>query len=239
MASQPEVLRRVMANDTFAGRGLLARFLYCAPPSRLGSRVFDAPDLDSTIAERYQALMTTLLSRCESSNLHILTLSPDAYELIKTYFAKHESYMRSDGQAIADWGYKYIGTVLRIAGLLHLADGNNYHTPVTASTLSAAIDIGKYLMAQAEYAYGLSGYTPIMAQAQLIRARIIKHGIRMCKRSELHAKCRGRDFKKAEDMQPVLDLLEEHGYIRMTSPTSSGPGRKPDTVIVVNPAVFG
>lgn len=125
MASQPEVLRRVMANDTFAGRGLLARFLYCAPPSRLGSRVFDAPDLNESITDRYRTLMTSLIAQSESANRRVLTLSPDAYQLIKVYFAAHEAYMASDGQVIADWGYKYIGAVLRIAGLLHLADGND------------------------------------------------------------------------------------------------------------------
>lgn len=238
MASQPEVLNRVMANDTFAGRGLLARFLYCSPPSRLGTRKFDTPDIDQCIADDYRALLNKLLTQSESTNRHVFTLSPDAYRVINDYFDLHESYLATNGQKIVDWGSKYIGAVLRIAGLLHLASGYDHSTQVTEATLTAAISIGKYLLAQAEYAYGSTGHTPIMAQAQMIRTQIIRNDFRAGKRHELHALCRCRDFPTAKAMQPALDLLEEHGYIHIESGLYSGHGRKPDAMITVNPAVF-
>ena len=34
------VLDEIMSNTTMTGRGLIARFLYASPPSRIGSRVF-------------------------------------------------------------------------------------------------------------------------------------------------------------------------------------------------------
>lgn len=237
-ASQPEVLRQVMANDTFAGRGLLARFLYSSPPSRLGTRKFDSPNLAPNIAAKYQTLITNLLVQSELPDCHVLSLSPDAYRTINDYFDVHESYLSSDGRKLADWGSKYIGAVLRITGLLHLALGYDHRTQVTDTTLAAAISIGKYLLAQAEYAYGLSGHTPIIAQAKIILAHIVKNGFRAGKRHELHALCRCRDIPTAKDMQPALELLEEHGYIRIIDGDYSGHGRRPDMVITTNPAVF-
>lgn len=40
-------------------------------------------------------------------------------------------------------------------------------------------------------------------------------------------------------IQPTLDLLENYGYIRIENAEDvQRPGRKSDTMIVVNPAVY-
>lgn len=52
-------------------------------------------------------------------------------------------------------------------------------------------------------------------QYKLICDCIIRNDFRGGKRHELHALCRSRILPTAKDMQPALELLEEHGYIRM------------------------
>ena len=44
-------------------------------------------------------------------------------------------------------------------------------------------------------------------------------------------------FKRVEDIQPVLDFLEDYGYIAsVEAPQTGGKGRPPMTKYVVNPA---
>lgn len=214
MASQPDVLNKIMANDTFSGRGLLARFLFAQPPSRVGNRVYDAPKIDSHADEKYRSLITSLLNRRELGQRSVLRLSKEAVALLTNHFSEHESYLAGDGQVIVEWAAKYIGAVLRISGLLHLADGKDHETLVSDETLAAAIRIGHYLLCQAEYAFDAIGGSPVVAQAHNIVAKIRRHNFYRGKRHELYALCRSRQFASAKDMQPALELLEEHGYIR-------------------------
>ena len=79
-------------------------------------------------------------------------LSEKAFDLMADYFQEHEKFLVGEGQAISDWASKYIGAVLRIAGLLHCADMEDDKTEVTASTMSKAIQIGKYFLAHSTYA---------------------------------------------------------------------------------------
>ena len=57
---QPQVLHSIAANRDFRGRGLLARFLYCLPVSKVGRRKTPAPPVDAAIAENYTAAMAEL-----------------------------------------------------------------------------------------------------------------------------------------------------------------------------------
>ena len=238
MASQPDVLNKIMANDTFSGRGLLARFLFAQPPSRVGNRVFDAPKIDSHADEKYRSLITSLLNRRELGQRSVLRLSKEAVALLTNHFSEHESYLAGDGQVIVEWAAKYIGEVLRISGLLHLADGKDHETLVSDETFAAAIRIGQYLLCQAECAFGSIGESRTKAQAQIIIAKIRQNNFRSGKRRELYAICRIQQFNSAKEMQPALELLEDYGYIRMQAGKYLGVGRKPDMEIWVNPVVF-
>ena len=119
-----------------------------------------------------------------------------------------------------------------------MADGKDHETPVSGETLAAAIRIGQYLLCQAEYVFDAIGGSPVIAQAHSIVAKIRRHNFYQGKRHELYALCRSRQFASAKDMQPALELLEEHGYIRMEEGYYGGVGRKPDVDIVVNPVLF-
>ena len=48
-----------------------------------------------------------------------------------------------------------------------------------------------------------------------------------------------RSFKRAEDLQPVLNRLEDYGYIAVEDPKPySGKGRPPAQMYLVNPLVY-
>ena len=85
MATQPDVLSTIMANRTFAGRGLLARFLYALPSSRIGNRKFDADTIDDQIVQDYERLLDHLLSQGVTDDRLVLTLSPEATDLMRAH----------------------------------------------------------------------------------------------------------------------------------------------------------
>ena len=131
------------------GRGLIARFLYASPPSRIGSRVFRTEPVPPEAKENYRKLIFRLIDIPTGEEAQPLRLSGKALELMEEYFAEHEQYLMGEGQATADWANKYIGAVLRIAGLLHCADMEPFDFTISAGTVCRAIEIGKYFIAVA------------------------------------------------------------------------------------------
>ena len=167
---------------------------------------------------------------------HTVRLSEKAFDLMADYFQEHEKFLVGEGQAISDWASKYIGAVLRIAGLLHCADMEDDKAEVTASTMSKAIQIGKYFLAHSTYAYSMMGTDLSIQKAKFVLAKLKKKNISVIKRSELFQMCRGKFFKKTEEIFPTLELLEGHGYIRLEEPERQSVGRPADVKIIVNPA---
>ncbi len=115
---------------TMTGRGLIARFLYASPPSRIGSRVFRTQPIPPEITAVYRSLIFRrwLCRLLEMPRRY--TFPEKAFDLMADYFQEHEKFLVGEGQAISDWASKYIGAVLRIAGLLHCADMEDDKTEV-------------------------------------------------------------------------------------------------------------
>ncbi len=233
---QPSVLTEIMENTTMTGRGLIARFLYSSPPSRIGSRVFRAAAIPEETKDAYRRLVYRLMDIPVAEETQTLYLSEKAFEVIETYFAEHEKYLLGEGQATADWANKYIGAVLRIAGLLHCADMAPGNCEISATTIGRAIEIGKYFLAHSGYAYSMMSGDINIRKARFVMAKLEKFGQPEVKRSDLFQACRGKFFQKTEEIFPTLELLEEHGYLRQVIPERQGAGRPPDVRILINPA---
>ena len=236
LSIQPSVLDEIMSNTTMTGRGLIARFLYASPPSRIGSRVFRTQPIPPEVTAAYRSLIFRLMALPIGGDAHTVCLSEKAFDLMADYFQEHEKFLVGEGQAISDWASKYIGAVLRIAGLLHCAEMEDDKTEVTASTMSKAIQIGKYFLAHSTYAYSMMGTDLSIQKAKFVLAKLKKKNVSVIKRSELFQMCRGKFFKKTEEIFPTLELLEGHGYIRLEEPERQSVGRPADVKIIVNPA---
>lgn len=240
LAIQPSVLDEIMSNTTMTGRGLIARFLYSSPPSRIGSRVFSSKPIDPEISKAYRDMIFRLMALPMPEEAQPLMLSADAAEIMAAYFKQHEQYLTGEGQAISDWASKYIGAVLRISGLLHAADMTESGCPIiTDDTIRRAICIGQYFLAHSSYAYSMMGTDLSIQKAKFVLAKLKKKGAPTMKRSEVFQMCRGKFFKKTEEIFPTLEMLADHGYIRMEEPEHYLVGRPPDTRIIVNPKACG
>ncbi len=236
LSIQPSVLDEIMANATMTGRGLIARFLYASPPSQIGKRRFVTEPIQPEITEAYRNMVFQLMALPCGIDPVILHLSEQATEAIAECFSQHEKYLTGEGQEISDWANKYIGSILRIAGLLHAAESENEGKEIGVNTMNNAILIGRYFLNHARYAYSVMGTDLTIQKAYFVMAKIKKKGKTEVKRSDLFQMCRGKFFKKTEELFPTLDLLESHGYLRLEQPEHPAVGRPPDVRVILNPA---
>ena len=170
---QPKVLESVVNNGTFTGRGLSARFLYSVPKSLVGSRRFETKPINFDNKKRFSDLIHEILKEPKSSTTYI-TLSNDAYSLLKDYYESFESRLVTDLKEIGGWAGKLVGNTLRIAGLLCRASVIRCHDfldkpdplVVDGPTMANAIRLGKYYLNHAQAAFST---LPVNAMCQQAR----------------------------------------------------------------------
>jgi len=180
-----------------------------------------------------------------------LSLDSDASTLFSQFSEWLEPQLDPDhGQlgSIADWGGKLRGHVLRIAGLLHCAEyinhpshnSHNPHNTIGAATMQRAVAIANYLIAHAQAAFFEIGSDPdIEAGRRIIQCITDRHLSTFTKR-DLYQMVKGAArFRRASELDPVLELLCDHGYLRaIETDERPGPGRKPSQRYEVNPALY-
>ena len=126
------------------------------------------------------------------------------------YFQEHEKFLVGEGQAISDWASKYIGAVLGLRwDCCTVLIWKMTKQRVTASTMSRAIQIGKYFLAHSTYAYSMMGTDLTIQKAKFVLAKLKKKNVSVIKRSELFQMCRESSSKKTEEIFPTLELLED------------------------------
>ncbi len=239
LSIQPSVLDEIMSNTTMTGRGLIARFLYASPASRIGTRIFCTEPISPEIEISYKNLIYQLMAIEMLEEPRVLVASQNATVCISEYFKEHEKYLIGEGQGISDWASKYIGSILRIAGLLHLGQMQKEDTEISEETMKSAIEIGKFFLAHSVYAYSMMGTDISIQKARFVWGKIEKKQITEIKRSDLFQMCRGKFFKKTEELFPTLDLLAENGYLRMEEQVRLTAGRPADIKIIINQNAFG
>lgn len=237
LAVQPEVLHGLMSNGTFNGRGLTARFLYSIPKSFRGNRKFYTNPISDAVKASYNHLIRTLL--VNNQNDEPLRLTQGATLVLEKIYLNTESRFHTDLAEIESWAGKYTGAVLRIAGLLHIAENNGIpeFSDVSEQTMKNAVHIGEYFLEHAKAAYSLMGADPVNKQGEYLLSKIQKAQVREFSRRDAMRMCRG--IKTAESIQPVLNRLCEYGYIapKPTEPVL-GVGRRPSEVYLTNPILL-
>ena len=222
ISAQPGVLSELMQSSLLDGRGFLARLFYINIPSAAMPKSFRSAPIPATIREDYDHLIFHLLNLSENEPI-TLHLAPEAINQMDELCHSVEAYLRNEHRDMREWGSKYIGLVLRTAGLLHIAaDGAG---DIQTETVENAIRIGSYAFHHALYAYSILGADETVEKALHVVTKLRKLSVTSISRSDLYQKCRGRFFRDAKEMEPALNLLEQHGYIWLDVPAYSGVGR--------------
>ena len=83
----------------------------------------------------------------------------------------------------------------------------------------------------------MMGADPVIHQSKRVVDTIRENGIKEFTRRDIMRFC--RNFKKADDVQSVLNRLADYGYIAEKPQEGySGKGRPPAQVYITNPYVF-
>lgn len=205
----------------------------CSPP-------LEDRELESIWAGKqrlYRDLIEAILS--SDNEQQPISLDDGAEEVLETLFNEVEGRLKGDLAEIPDWAGKFVGSVLRISGILHVMKypKDSMFDPVDRETMENAVTIGRYFLEHAKAAYSLMGADAVNKNARYLLSAIKRERLTEFSRRDAMRLC--RRFKTAEGLQPVLDRLCEYGYLAAKPlPPAHGAGRKPSEIYLTNPAVL-
>ena len=165
ICTQPVTLQEMAQKQTFRGEGLLARFLYVVPESKVGRRLTgpEVPPLDSTAKRVYEDKMDEILhleprEKGEDGwTPYTMRLTEEARVALWSWWDEVE-VMLAPGEALdgmVDWGSKLVGQTVRIAGVLQVARAGRLDGEVTKQCVDDAVIIAEGLIDHARAAYHL------------------------------------------------------------------------------------
>jgi len=247
LSPQPDVLRSLNNKPGFRGRGLLARFLYALPQSKMGYRDLVPREVPAQTAERYAAGLRALLdtpqhydNSSDEYRPHLLFLDGAAYEAWKAHQRRIEVELRDTGRfaGITDWAGKLPGATIRLSGLMHCAhwaleSGSIVDREIAEDTVSRAVQLGDLL---AEHALAVFD---MMSGGDLDEARKVWASILGGIQSELTFSqiwhpLRGT-FKSTAAMEAALEILLDHNLILPADKTEKKRRGRTGRRFVVNP----
>lgn len=250
---QPVTLLSMMENVQFRGRGFLARFLYSMPKSLVGNRIYNSPDIQENLRENYSKLIKELLTLSVGwkSTPELLNLDEDAFIVFNNFFNEIEPELPKKLEDIEDWGGKIVGTTARIAGILHVVKNryNSSHIPVCEQTMKEAVLIGKYFIEHTMAAFDVFGMyeNKNIQNAKTILKKLEKshfwdNKTKWDSGAAFEPSCTVRDIErlnrsiKKDDLIPALEILENHGYIKIVKKDARGDnGGRSSLEVYFNP----
>ncbi|MFC5754155.1 DUF3987 domain-containing protein [Actinomadura rugatobispora] len=241
ICTQPGVLARLGETPQFQEQGLLGRLLYSVPKSLLGYRKSDPAPIPEYTRTTYNTNLTALILSVDALDEPVtLELTPEAEAAVRALLDDTEARFRpgtGDLAHMTDWGGKYVGAVVRIAALLHLAEHfrTGWNRPIDLGTLLNAHEIGEYFTVHAQAAYDAIGADPAIADARALLDWIERTGTTQFSARDVLSSL--RRFKKVTDLDPALRVLESHGWIRrLPAPPKTGRGRKAGPTYETHPS---
>lgn len=243
---QPKVLESVVNNGTFTGRGLSARFLYSVPKSLVGSRKFETKPIDFDNKKRFSDLIHEILKEPKTAIIYI-SLSNEAYSLLKDYYESFESRLATDLKEIGGWAGKLVGNILRMSALITRARNVKYdaflYTPssddsaewiVQKEDMESAIKLGDYFLEHARYAFDFMDDNTTKKQALNFLEKLKASKVNEISFREASRMC--KFMNKKENATSVINLLSDYGYLREKRGTSRAHNK--GIIYEVNPAIY-
>ncbi len=226
---------------------LLARVLHSIPDGTVGYRKARTEPVGPGISDAFARTMTGLVrsfAEWDAGDPAVFRLTPGALEMLLQFQEALEPRLRQDGGDlghIAEWCGKLTGTTARIAPLLHAAVylQDAYKPPVGEDTMARALAAGEYFTAHAPAVFGFMAADPAVEDAKAVHAWIKRNREARFTRRDVHRALSAR-FEKAGDVDPALEMLAGHGWIRPAERAEPGKqgGRRSSPAFDVHPALL-
>jgi hypothetical protein len=132
--------------------GFLARALYCIPESWIGRRQARAPSVPADVTRSYEQHVWAMLiaGRAGVPRPREIVMSDRALHTYEAYYDRFEPRLGGDLRPVAPWATRVRQSVLRIAGILHVAENVGqdrdrlFELPLSEATMHRAITIGEW-----------------------------------------------------------------------------------------------
>lgn len=225
---QNDVLKSLRRDRSFRGRGLLDRFIYIIPESRIGSRAIETKPIPDNVKYLYDEAVRRLLRHPARAEGPVeLGIDPAAMDILNDFRRQIEPRLGRDGDLypIAGWGSKLPGQIVRIAAILHgYSDPDGYiGKPIEANSMEVACRIGEYLIEHSRYAFGAMGIDEDTELAKRIGQWLKTYPETTITKRDIFCRFQST-VGTVEAMDRPLEILIDHGYIR-TMEQQKGEGR--------------
>jgi len=247
---QPDALQKLLSNKAAQERGMVARFLYIHPQSKLGTRELSPSAPDPKLEYNFNTFITNLLDsphhkypevdengdlrRCEVE-CGIVELDSDAKRLFMEFRAQNEKDIIEGGRLddTMGWSGKLAGNIARIALALHWIQGGV--GSVKCETMQLALNWVDTLIEHFFFVNGYHSDSPI-------DRRVLK-AVKSLSGKELEGKTlrdvytclRTEKYQKLDDWEPVFDRMMVLGYMRVDNEKTKG---RPKKIVTFNPALW-
>ena len=242
---QPRIVQRMGEQRAFRGNGMLERFLYVLPASKLGYRTLDTAPVPNEVRIAYGQAMHRLLeiqplvNERGEEQPRMLTLTPDADSWFRQLRNHVETELRPNGKlhGCLGWGGKLVGYALRFAGLLHVAEHGERINTISGDTMERAAYLALLLIDHARAAFHLMGVDLAIDDAKAVFAWIKACGKPTFRKTECLRALHGR-FTKAARLTDALKVLADRNIVSGPEYLLTTPGKRAATVYRVNPVVL-
>lgn len=244
---QPVVIKEIMENSEFLGRGLNARFLYSMPQSTIGKRRYRVMKVSDLERMDYVDVIKRIFAIPVPDSPKVIELDEEADKKAEAFFYELEKDIADASPEFKAWLGKLHGTTMRIALCLHCAEyieESEFHR-ISGETMESAIQMARYSKIHAEAAYDIMGLMdpPEVRDAKYIMKRIDSTGKTEITVRDLVRLCNGKKgMETREKLVPGINCLIEHGYIRvqMAYPCDKNDKNakkrgRPSEIVYVNP----
>lgn len=248
---QPIIVKQLMENEEFVGRGLPARFLYTYPVSKIGKREYKNEPIPEYRKDDLWNIINRLLKIPIPEKPVEVRPDEQALKLATSYFYEvDQDILKAPSMELRSWIGKLHGNTMRIALVLHcikhLEDFDKYM--IDAKTMSNAIEIGRFFMKQAMIVYSTTGLADPqeVRDAKFILQKIDAIGKMEMKLSDIQQLCKDKaGLETKKKIVPGINCLIKRGYIRVekNKDNSKNPknsqnpkkGGRPTEIVYVNP----
>ncbi|MBC8555585.1 MAG: DUF3987 domain-containing protein, partial [Candidatus Brocadiales bacterium] len=241
--AQPVVISGMGCKKAFAGNGMLERFLYLLPQSKLGYRTHDTEPVSKDLQDRYNQQVIELLNEFrmvaeDEDERIVLKLDEQSHKKWREFQNQTEKELKPNGKLylIGGWGGKIWGVALRIAGLIHIMKGRNMAFKIDPETMGNALILATHLKEHALAAFGLMKTDEATHKASVVLNWIKDKGEQTFLKSDCHKAVHGQ-FENVKVLEEALGILKDRNIVSDPDSVTAGRGR-PSIVYRVNPAVF-
>jgi hypothetical protein len=234
---QPSVISALADRPELAGRGLTARFMYAVPRDFVGHRdLLSEQDSNPAHVHAYETRLAALMRHGRPEYPTVLAMTTEARRMFLEWRQELERQRTPDGalRPLAEWTTKLESSVVRVAGLLAIADDA---TEIDADIMARALRIGAYWLDHARIVHDLWGADEQISTARYVLEWLRQREVQKFTVRDLYRGLNGK-FKQAADTVPILHILTERGWVRplFDGPITVGARGRPSPEFAVRPS---